>query len=184
MMAANGAAHRNQCPQETVIPSWDLIKFTAMRFWAAAVFMPTFHMLSAWAVAIIMTAAKRLFRSTPRAMMMPMTIGTRHDTRAVVLGTKKLKTKPTIITPAIMRLAVVPTFERTKRAIRLSSPVFIIAAAMNTAPATRAKAVLLKPPRAIVNPLVVPHRALGFAGSGDRPRIKAIAATIMAALTG
>ena len=76
------------------------MKPSATMFCAAAVLMPTFQMLSACATAISMMAANLLLRGTPKTAMMPMTIGTMHETRAVVLGTKKLRTKPTQMTPA------------------------------------------------------------------------------------
>lgn len=129
MTAENGAAAMNHSGQVMVLPSIFSIWPTAIMFCAAAVLMPTFHRLSACAVAIIITAAKRLFRSTPNATMMPITIGTTQETRAVVLGTKKLRTKPTMITPASMRFVRVPTLESTNSAMRLSRPVCIIAAA-------------------------------------------------------
>ena len=47
-----------------------------------------------------MMAANLLLRGTPKTAMMPMTIGTMHETRDVVLGTKKLRTKPSQMTPA------------------------------------------------------------------------------------
>jgi hypothetical protein len=66
------------------------MKFTATMFWAAAVLIPTFQMLSACAVATINTAAKRERLSTPKDVTIPITMGTRQATRAVVEGTKKL----------------------------------------------------------------------------------------------
>ena len=100
MMTANGAAAMNQSSQLIVVPSCFSMKPSATMFCAAAVLMPTFQMLSACATAISMMAANLLLRGTPKTAMMPMTIGTMHETRAVVLGTKKLRTKPTQMTPA------------------------------------------------------------------------------------
>jgi len=116
--------------------------------------------------------------------MMPMTIGTRQETRAVVLGTMKLSRKPTTITPIRIRLVLAPILDRTKRAMRLSSPVNIMAAAINRAPPTRAKAPVLKPDSAISSPFVVPRTTLGLAMLGAVPSKKDMRAMTMEALTG
>ena len=165
-MAENGAAATNQSSQEMVVPNCFSMKEIATMFCAAAVLMPTFHRLSACAVAIISIPAKRLFSGTSKAMMMPMTIGTMQETRAVVLGTKKLSKKPTMITPISTRLVFAPTLDNTSRAMRLSRPVRVIAAARNSAPPTSAQAVLLKPPRAMPNALLVAILAAGFSAIG------------------
>ena len=77
------------------------MKPTATMFCAAAVLMPTFQMLAVWVVVIINMPAKAPFLSTPKAAMMPSMIGTRHDTRAVVDGTRNARTIPTSIEPAM-----------------------------------------------------------------------------------
>ena len=184
MMIANGAAAINQSSQLTVVPSCFSIKPIAIMFWAAAVLMPTFQMLSACAIAIIMTAEKRLLSGTPKAEIMPSTIGTIQETLAVVLGTKKLKTKPTIMTPASTLLVRAPIFDRIKRAMRRSSPVFIIAAAIKRAAPTKASAGLEKPDSAIFSAPEVPSTLLGFSMLGAVPSKKAINDIITAAETG
>ena len=68
-------------------------------FCAAAVFTPTFQIEAACAVVIISMPAKVLFLLTPNAEMIPKVIGTRQATRAVVEGTRKAMTKPTMIAP-------------------------------------------------------------------------------------
>ena len=159
------------------------MKFTATMFCAAAVFMPTFHTLSTCATVIISMPAKRLFSGTPKALIMPITMGTRQATRAVVLGTKKLKIKPHKITPSKTRFALAPTLESIIRAIRLSSPVLVMAAARNIAAATRQKAVDENPFSAIPSPALVPYN-LPVASLGANPTRRAIKTIITPALTG
>ena len=184
MMTAKGAAAMNQSSQLMVVPSCFSMKPRATMFWAAAVLMPTFQMLSAWAMAIIITAEKRLFSGTPKAEMMPMTIGTMQETRAVVLGTKKLRIKPTRITPARILLVLAPILDRTNRAMRLSSPVFIMAAAIKRAAPTSARAVLEKPLRASLRAPEVPSILSGLFMLGAVPSRNAIRVMMMDAETG
>src|SRR5215831_11661418 len=146
--------------------------------------MPTFHKLAACAVAIIITPANLPFSSTPKATMMPITIGTRQETRAVVLGTKKLRMNPTTITPAKTLFVLAPIFDSTNRAMRLSKPVSIIPAARNSAPATNARAGFAKPPSAIVKPSLVVYHLVGAETLGGIPSEKAINARITPALAG
>src|ERR1035437_828818 len=112
MMNEKGAAAMNHWGQVMVWPVIFSMKLTAIMFWAEAVLMPTFQRLSACAVAIIMTPANLLLSGTPKATMMPITIGTMHETRAVVLGTKKLRTKPTRMTPMRTRLVLAPILDK------------------------------------------------------------------------
>src|SRR5215471_3935923 len=146
--------------------------------------MPTFHKLAACAVAIIITPANLPFSSTPKATMMPITIGTRQETRAVVLGTKKLRMNPTTMTPAKTLFILAPIFESTNRAMRLSKPVSIIPAARNSAPATKASAGLANPPSAMLKPSLVPYNLVGVETLGEIPSEKAINARITPALAG
>ena len=180
---ANGAAAINQSSQEISTPKIWLIKFTATMFCAAAVLMPTFHTLSTCATVIISIPAKRLLRGSPKALIMPITIGTRQATRAVVLGTKKLKIKPHKITPIKTRFDFAPTLERITSAIRLSSPVLVIAAAKNIAAATRQNDVEEKPFSAMPSPALVPY-SLPVSGLGAKPTKSAIKTIITPALTG
>ena len=85
--------------------------------------------------------------------------------------------------PMTTRDVEVPTCDRMTSAIRRSRPVTDIAAARNSAAATRISAVLPKPLTAIVRPCVVPSRAAGFAGSGEMPSSTAISPAITMALT-
>ena len=153
-------------------------------FWAAAVLMPIFQMLAACTVAIIKRAAKRLFRFILKAAMIPSTMGTMQPTLAVVLGTKKASTKPTKIMPARILLVLAPTLDRTKRAMRLSSPVCIMAAARKRAAPTSTVPLALTPAKAIFRALEVPKSLAGSCGSGDSPRHKIINVAMMVALTG
>ena len=68
--------------------------------------------------------------------------------------------------------------------MRLSNPVCIMAAAINSAPPTKANAVLAKPPSAIVRPSLVPYSFVGFDTLGDMPSRNAIKPRITAALEG
>ena len=180
---AKGAAAVNQSSHEISTPKVWLMKFTATIFCAAAVLMPTFQTLSTCATVIISIPAKRLFSGTPKALIMPITIGTRQATRAVVLGTKKLKIKPHKMTPSKTRFDFAPTLDKITSAIRLSSPVLVMAAARNIAAATRQNAVAEKPLSAITSPALVPY-SLPVAGFGAKPIKRAISTMITPALTG
>ena len=181
--AANGAAAMNQSSHVTVCFRVFSMKPTATMFCAAAVLIPTFQIEAVWAVVIISRPAKRLRLSTPNARMIPMMIGTRHATRAVVLGTKNERTIPTRIAPITTRLVRAPTFDRMRSAIRLSRPVTVIAADRKSAAATSASAVFANPPSAIPSAAPVPRTVSGFAGFGARPSMNAISAAMMTALT-
>ena len=180
---ANGAAAISQSSQVIVVFSILSMNPTATMFCAAAVLMPTFQMLAVCVVVIISMPAKALFLPTPKAAMMPSMIGTRHDTRAVVEGTRNASTIPTSIEPATTWRVSVPTRDRMTSAIRRSSPVAVMAAARNSAAATRARAVLAKPLNARPKPALVPIRAFGLAGLGEMPSRNAISAAITTAET-
>ena len=158
------------------------MKPMATMFCAAAVFTPTFQIEAAWAVAIISMPAKRERLSTPKARMMPMMMGTRQATRAVVEGTRKDSTMPTRMAPISTRLVRAPTLERMKSAMRLSSPVMVMAADRKQAAATRASAVLAKPPMASVRAGPVPSTTSGLAALGAMPSMKAMSAVMSTAL--
>ncbi len=64
-------------------------------------------------------------------------IGTRQATRTVVLGTINDSKKPVTMAPITMLLVPAFTRDRTTRAMRQSSPVAVIAAAMKQAAARR-----------------------------------------------
>ena len=157
---------------------------TATTFCAAAVLMLMFHRLSACATAIMSTPAKVLPASRPKARMMPATMGTMQDTRAVVDGTKKESRKPTKMTPMMRRFDWTPMRDMTRRAMRLSSPVIIMAAERNMAPATRAQADVENPASARESALPVPSSCSGCAGSGAMPSRKAMSVMMTNALTG
>ena len=110
-------------------------------------------------------------------------IGTRHETRAVVLGTMKASTMPTSIEPMTTARVSVPERDRMPSAMRRSSPVIDIAAARNSAAATSASAVLAKPLKAMPSARLVPSRTFGLATSGDRPSRNAISAAMKIAET-
>ena len=132
------------------------MKPIAIMFCAAAVFMPTFQMLTAWTVVIIIMPAKRLLRSTPNARTTPIMIGMTAAARAVALGTRNASTMATIMAPMTTRFVRAPTRRKTTSAMRRSSPVMVIAAARKSAAATRMSAALLKPLAAMVRPATVP----------------------------
>ncbi|MNJ59732.1 hypothetical protein D3C77_554290 [compost metagenome] len=67
--------------------------------------------------------------------------------------------------------------------MRLSSPVWVMAAAMNSAAATSASAELAKPASAMARPPLVPIITSGLATVGALPSRKAIRPMIMMALT-
>ncbi len=142
------------------------MKPMATMFCAAAVLMPTFQMLAVWTVVIISMLAKAPFLLTPNAAMIPSVIGTRQATRAVVDGTRKAMTKPTRIVPITTCRVSVPTRDRMLSAMRLSSPVAVMAAARNRAAATRASAVLANPLKASPRPALVPISTLGLVEAG------------------
>ena len=184
MIAAYGAAATNHSNQVTVLPSCFSMKPIATIFCAAAVLIPIFQILAACTVAIMSNAANRLLRFSPKAAMMPSTIGARHPTRAVVLGTKNARTKPTKIIPARIRFVRAPTLDRMTSAIRLSSPVCIIAAARNNAAPTRTVPLLLIPANVILTASAVPSILAGSLRSGEKPRHTSISVAMTAALTG
>ena len=129
--------------------------------------MPTFHTLAVCAAVMTKRPAKRLRLSTLKARIKPIMIGTKHATRAVVLGTMNDSRKPTTIAPITMLLVRASTFDSTNSAMRLSSPVAVMAAAMKQAAATSATALLEKPLKASPNAAPVPMSApAGLAASG------------------
>ena len=73
-----------------------------------------------------------------------------------------------IVPTTAWRLSV-PTRVRIESAMRLSSPVAVIAADRNNAAATRTSAVLAKPLNANASPALVPYCAAGFATLGENP---------------
>jgi hypothetical protein len=139
--------------------------------------------LAVWVVVIISMAANALFLLTPKAAMTPSMIGTRQETRAVVEGTSRASTMPTSIEPTITCRVSVPMRDRITSAMRLSSPVAVMAAARNSAAATSASAVLANPLNASPRPALVPIRAFGLAGLGDSPSTNAIRAAMTTADT-
>ena len=80
--------------------------------------------------------------------MTPIKIGTTQATRAVALGTIKLKRIVTTIAPINTVFVDAPSFDMTVRAIRRSSPVMVIAAAIIVAAATRLAAGFENPDKA------------------------------------
>jgi len=118
--------------------------------------------------------------------MKPIMIGTRHATRAVVLGTMNDSRKPTTIAPITMWLVRASTRESTTSAMRRSRPVAVMAAAMKQAAATSATALFEKPdsarPSAAPVPMPVPL-AVSLAASGAYASRKIIRAPITTALT-
>ena len=140
-------------------------------------------MLAVCTVVIISIPANALFLSAPKAAIMPSVIGTKQATRAVVEGTRNAITKPTRIVPMTTLRVSVPTRERMLSAIRLSSPVAVMAAARNKADATSTSAVFAKPLKARLRPALVPSKAFGLDGLGERPNMKAIRAAMTIAET-
>ena len=65
-------------------------------------------------------------------------IGTRYATRAVVLGKINDSKKPTSIVPITMWLVLASTLDNPNKAMRRSSPVAVMAAAIKHAADTRA----------------------------------------------
>ena len=104
-------------------------------------------------------------------------------TRAVVDGTRNAMTKPTRIVPMTTLRVSVPTRARMLRAIRLSRPVDVIAAARNSAEATSTSAVFAKPLNARVRAALVPISTFGLAGLGEKPSRNAISAAMTIAET-
>jgi hypothetical protein len=115
--------------------------------------------------------------------MMPIMIGTRQATRAVVLGTRNASTMPTSIAPITTRWVRAPTRASTNSAMRLSSPVIVIAADRNVAAATSAIAVLANPASAMPSAAPVPYTTSGLATLGAIPSRNAMSAAMMTALT-
>ncbi|MOA02369.1 hypothetical protein D3C78_1218170 [compost metagenome] len=159
------------------------MKPVVSRFCAAEVWMPTFQMLVAWATRIISPPAKAERLSTPKAAITPSMIGTTQATRAVALGTMKLSSTVTTMAPNSTRWVLAPTRARVSSAMRLSSPVWVMAAAMNSAAATSASAELAKPARPMARPPLVPISCAGLPSCGALPSRKAISPTMMMALT-
>ena len=120
---------------------------------------------------------------TPNAAMIPMVIGTRQATRAVVDGTRNAITNPTRMAPMTTCRVSVPTRDRMTSAILLSSPVAVIAAARNRADATSASAVLANPLNARPSAALVPIRTFGLATLGAKPSRHAINAAMTTADT-
>ena len=114
---------------------------------------------------------------------MPITIGTRHATRAVVEGTKKERMKPQRMMPITTRLGVAPILESVRSAMRLSSPVLIMAAARKSAAPTKQKAGDEKPVSAVFMPAVVPMMPVP-SGLGESPISTAMSAMMRPPETG
>ncbi|MNJ57705.1 hypothetical protein D3C77_533060 [compost metagenome] len=131
---------------------------------------------------IMMPAAMFERLSTPKAAMTPIMIGTTAALRAVALGTTRLSTMVTAIHPIRMRRVLVPTRDSVTSAMRRSSPVKVMAAAMNKAPVTSASAELAKPVSAMLMAADVPYSTLGSLIVGAVPSRKAISVVIMIAL--
>ena len=99
--------------------------------------------------------------------MKPIMMGTRQATRAVVLGTTNDSRKPTTMAPITMWLVPASTLDSTTSAMRRSSPVAVIAAAMKQAAATSATALFANPDKARPSAAPVPMSApRGLAASG------------------
>ena len=109
-------------------------------------------------------------------------IGTTHALRAVALGTTRLSRMVTAMAPSKMRRVLVPIRDSVTSAIRRSSPVWVMAAAINKAPATSASAALENPVNAMVMPALVPYSLLGSCSVGAMPIKNAISDVIMIAL--
>ena len=120
--------------------------------------------------------------STPNAMITPIMMGTTQALRAVALGTTKLSKIVTAMAPSNMRRVLVPMRDSVTNAIRRSSPVWVMAAAINKAPATNANAALENPVKAIVIPAEVPYNCAGSCKVGAMPIKNAISDVIMIAL--
>ena len=120
--------------------------------------------------------------STPNAKITPIMIGTTQALRAVALGTTRLSKMVTAIAPSRMRRVLVPILDSVTNAMRRSRPVWVMAAAINSAPATSASAALEKPVRAIVIPAEVPYSLDGSSRVGAIPIKNAISDVIMIAL--
>ena len=88
-------------------------------------------------------------------------LGTTQAVRAVALGTTRLRTMVTTMAPIIMLRLLAPIFDIVNSAMRLSSPVMVIAAAINIAAATSARAELEKPDRVIFSAFAVPRIVSG-----------------------
>lgn len=115
---------------------------------AAAVLMPMFQTLAVWAAVITSRPAKQLRSSNLKARMKPIMRGTRQARRAVVPGTMRDSREPVTMAPVTMWLVLASTLDSTISAIRRSSPVAVIAAAMKSAAATSATALLERPDKA------------------------------------
>ena len=146
---AQGAPAISHWIQLTRSPSSLSMKPTVRRFCAAAVCMPTFQTLVAIATVIMMPAAMFERRSTPKARMTPIMIGTTQALRAVALGTTSDRRIVTTMLPIRMRRVLVPMVESVTSAMRRSSPVMVMAAAMHSAAPTSASAVLENPASAM-----------------------------------
>ena len=120
--------------------------------------------------------------STPNAAITPIMIGTTQALRAVALGTTRLSRMVTAIAPTRIPRVLVPTRVRVTRAIRRSRPVWVMAAAINNAPATRARAGLANPVSAMLIAGLEPIRCVGSCKDGAVPSRNAINEVIMIAL--
>ncbi|KAG1386056.1 hypothetical protein G6F60_014617 [Rhizopus arrhizus] len=139
-------------------------------------------MLVACATMIMMPAAIFERLSTPKAAMTPIMMGTTAALRAVALGTTRLSTIVTAIHPIRMRRVLVPTLDRVTSAMRRSSPVKVMAAAMNRAPVTSASAEFANPVSSMLMAADVPYSTFGSLIVGAVPNRKAISVVIMIAL--
>jgi len=182
--AENGAPAMNHSSQVMLACNCFSMKPMATMFCAAAVLMPTFHTLAVCAAVMTSRPAKRLRLSTWKARMKPIMMGTRHATRAVVLGTMNDSRKPTPMAPMTMWLVRASTLDSTSSAMRRSSPVAVMAAAMKQAAATSATALFEKPERAKPSAAPVPMAApAGLVASGTAASRKIIRAPMTTALT-
>ncbi|AFZ82938.1 hypothetical protein CKCE_0515 [Candidatus Kinetoplastibacterium crithidii (ex Angomonas deanei ATCC 30255)] len=136
----------------------------------------------ACATTIIIPAAMFDLLLMPKDVIMPIMIGTTAALLAVALGTAKLSIIVTAIAPIIIRLVLVPTFDKVYKAILLSSPVKVMAPAINRAPQTNANAELENPDNAKPIAVDVPYRTSGFLTLGAVPIKKAIKTVIIIAL--
>ena len=105
-----------------VVPSCFSMKPRATMFWAAAVLMPTFQMLSAWAMAIIITAEKRLFSGTPKAEMMK----TGLDKRIALFVLSKIGARTNRILAGVILVGFILSFFVPSTTARVSCMVPIV----------------------------------------------------------
>ncbi|KAG0298480.1 hypothetical protein BGZ96_011407 [Linnemannia gamsii] len=95
-------------------------------------------------------------RSKPKADTTPSIIGTIHAPRAVALGTTNDSIAVTNTVPIIIRWVLEPILDNVTSAMRLSNPVDVMPAEINSAAATSAKARSEKPAKAIERAPAVP----------------------------